>query len=68
MGGGQYCSQCRTSHEGKIGKKCQLVHQGEIGMSGASNMDSQQASMSLFSDCSVNEDQANYSRAGIITK
>ena len=58
MGGARFCSQCRTSHEGTTGKKCQLVHQGEMGTSGANNVDSQQASMSLFSDCNVNEDQA----------
>ena len=58
MGGARFCSQCSTSHEGTTGKNCQLVHQGDMGTSGSSNMDSQQASMSLFSDCNVNEDQA----------
>ena len=58
MGGARFCSQCRTLHEGTAGKKCQLIHQGEMGTSGANNVDSQQASISLFSDCNVNEDQA----------
>ena len=71
MGGARFCSrfcsQCRTSHEGTTGKKCQLVHQGEMGTSGASNMDSQQASISLFSDCSVDEDQAQSTAEQVVS-
>ena len=67
MGGARFCSQCRTSHEGTTGKKCQLIHQGEMGTSGANNVDSQQASISLFSDCNVNEDQARSTAEQVVS-
>ena len=57
MGGARYCSQCRTSHEGITGKKCQLLQQGEV-EPGSSVTDNSQASNLAISDTNITGEQA----------
>ena len=58
MGGAKHCSQCQTSHEGPVGRKC-LVSQQQVEAPRATAGDPQdQASNILLSEDCINEEQA----------
>ena len=58
MGGAKYCSQCQTSHEGPMGRKCVINQQQEevLGTTSGDHLD--QASTSLSPELCINEEQA----------
>ena len=58
MGGAKHYSQCQTSHEGPVGRKC-VVNQQQEEVLGATSGDSQdQVSNILSSEHCINEEQA----------
>ena len=66
MGGARYCSQCRTSHEGVTGKKCQLLQQGEF-EPGSSITDNSQASNFTHSEGDITGEQARLVAEQVVT-
>ena len=58
MGGAKHCSQCQTSHEGPVGRKCVISQQQEEVLGATSGEHLDQASTSLAPELCINEEQA----------
>ena len=58
MGGAKHCSQCQTSHEGPVGRKCVLSQQHVEAPAATSGNPQDQASNTLFFEDCINEEQA----------
>ena len=54
----EHCSQCQTSHEGPVGRKCVINQQQEEVLGATSGDHLDQASTSLSPELCINEDQA----------
>ena len=58
MGGAKHCSQCQTSHEGPVGRKCVINQQQEEVLGATSGDHLDQASNTLSPELCINEEQA----------
>ena len=56
MGGAKHCSQCQTSHEGPIGRKCVINQQQEEVLGATSGDQLDQANNLLSTEHCINEE------------